>query len=288
MDATPHIDETDSAPRSDIDRELELLAELGEVVVQRELELTELLQRARTFRSRYLAIVGAPQAQLDQTRARFMQLRATLMPDDETLAAEVARALADAEQATRAVREARRQMEGNAALADDDLDGDGEVDGDIEGGLRRHIISEHVRKRLRSLYRAIARRVHPDLALGDDARAVRTEVMQDVIEAYQAGDLRRLEMMAEAYVERDGGGTRLDEVAPIRQRIVRLRLRLETLDAQIAEVHDDFLHHLAKRAQIAESEGRDLLAEIAEEVTARADTAQLELDALLEQGSDVK
>jgi hypothetical protein len=254
-------------------QELSLLGELREIVVQRELELAELLHQSRRFHARYVSTVGVHQAELDEVRAQIARLLASVTPDDDQLEAAAAEATRLAEEARRALRDARRQVDG------DDADDDEELDEAEQHRL--DLFSDVKKRRLRAMFRELARRVHPDLALDDETRAVRTDVMADVIAAYEAGDERRLRMMTEAYVELDGRGKALGDVAPIRQLIVRMRLRLEALDQQIAEHRSGFLFHLARREELEAAEGGNLLEDLAESVRldvehARAQLAELE------------
>lgn len=261
-----------------VEQEQSLLCELREIVVQRELELAQLVQGGRRFHTRYLAIVGTHQCQLEVIEAQIAQLRATACPDDETLADAAERAARLADEARRAVRDAQRDL---------DREGDGhDADDTDEDRVDRMRLDGAKQKRLRAMFRELARRVHPDLALDDETRAVRTELMADVLAAYEAGDERRLRMMAEAYVELDGRGSPVSDLAPIRQLIVRMRLRLDALDAQIADHRAGFMFHLAQRADLLAHEDRDLLTELAATLEADVVEARAQLTELQRQLGD--
>lgn len=134
---------------------------------------------------------------------------------------------------------------------------------------------------LKQLYRQLARRFHPDLALDPDDRDYRTNVMMAINSAYAAGDFERLQQLslepdhvsARAMTDQDMAEAMQLEVDRCRRRIVEVEHELEALDR-----HDSA--RLMKRAARASAQGRDLLAELAADLRSRIAEKMVERDVL--------
>jgi hypothetical protein len=142
--------------------ELPLLqAELAE----RELFLTNLRAELSAFEGQYLRQVGTLYAELDEWNAKI----AERMAEEE-----------DTEEARSAAEQARTQAEESSAAAHGESAGVQEFTPSAE---------------LKSLYREVAKKVHPDLATDEADRHKREQLMAEANAAYQRGDadaLRRL------------------------------------------------------------------------------------------------
>ena len=117
---------------------------------------------------------------------------------------------------------------------------------------------------LRSIYLSLVKKAHPDLGKDDDDRRRRNDFMVMVNQAYEAGDARALQELADEW----DLGADAPEDASIGERLVRLirqisdvRNRLLVTDTEIESLKnsDDYL--LVEEAEQARSEGRDLVAE---------------------------
>lgn len=238
------------------------IEDLQEQLADRLLEQATLRRELRDFEQRFLAVVGTRQAELDQLEARIAALLAASQPSPEAEGA----AQAAAEQARRSAEEI----------------------GDAEA--RRQSIPEMLREipeELRSIFRQVAKAVHPDYAVDDADRAERERAMSEANAAYEAGDVGRLRRVFDQWesrpeaVQGDDVGSRI--VRAIR-RIAEAEKRLEELDAEIALLRSSDLARLQGRTQEASAEGRDLLQEMADELERRAADARRRLRELVEAG----
>lgn len=129
-------------------------------------------------------------------------------------------------------------------------------------------------QRLRSLYRNAARLVHPDTAINERDRMQREQSMKVVNAAYAAGDEKTLREIVEAAEYSpdsvEGSGVGADLIRLLRQ-LRRVRNRLLAVELEMTKLSKSELSQLRRSADVAASEGRDLLAEMALELQGRLD-----------------
>lgn len=113
---------------------------------------------------------------------------------------------------------------------------------------------------LKSLYRELAKRFHPDLTADEAEREARGARMAEINEAYARGDLEALRRMAGQSDVRPKLPPTLAELLAERDRLDALVIRLRQ---DIAELNRDPLMLLKIDAALARHDGRDLLAEMA-------------------------
>ena len=113
---------------------------------------------------------------------------------------------------------------------------------------------------LKSLYRELAKRFHPDLAAGDAERETRGARMAEVNDAYARGDLEALRRVAGAPHTAPKLPPTLAELLAERDHLDVLIVRLRQ---DIAELNRDPLMLLKIDAALARHDGRDLLAGMA-------------------------
>jgi hypothetical protein len=135
---------------------------------------------------------------------------------------------------------------------------------------------------LRQLYRQLARRFHPDLAVDAADREYRTNMMAAVNEAYKAGDVERLRALMD---EPEAGSleyTRSDEqlVERLQAELRRCQRRLAAIRRELAKLEQQQSNRLLRRAQKAEAEGRDFFAEITNQLKAEISRKMVERDAI--------
>jgi chromosome segregation ATPase len=142
---------------------------------------------------------------------------------------------------------------------------------------------------LKQLYRRLARRFHPDLALNETDRAYRTDLMMAINAAYAAGDLEALERLGE---EPDSiaatPSTPEEQAAALQREVDRCRRRLAeiTKEMDTLERHDST--RLMRRAERAADAGRDLLSELAADLRRRISEKRVERDVLETQLEEVE
>ena len=116
------------------------------------------------------------------------------------------------------------------------------------------------KNQIKSLYRELAKRFHPDLAADDAEREARSAHMAEINAAYASGDLATLRRKASASGARPKLPPTLAELLAERDRLDALVIRLRQ---DIAELNHDPLMTLKIDASLARHDGRDLVAEMA-------------------------
>jgi hypothetical protein len=139
-------------------------------------------------------------------------------------------------------------------------------------------VSEQTKAELKSLFRALAKRFHPDLVTDPEEKRWRVKIMAQVNEAYAALDvteLRRLSTKpdrAGAPVEK----TREQILTDLRNEIRRLDGVIRSLERSLADLINSHTVQLMLEVTIAERSGRNLLDEMA--VDLRQKIADLEAE----------
>ncbi len=127
---------------------------------------------------------------------------------------------------------------------------------------------------LRTLYRRLAKLVHPDLATNEHERERRHRIMAEANRAYARGDEARLRALLDEWqlspesVSGDGIG---QDLVRILRRIYQLERRLSTIDAEIEQVKRSDLFAMKERVDAASEVGQDLLAQMAAQLRTEAD-----------------
>ena len=225
----------------------EELALLQADLADRELYLTNLRAELSAFEGRYLRQVGVLYAELDEWNAKI----AELVAEDERT--EEARSAAT--QARTQAAESHSAVHGEAAEAKDFTPS----------------------AELKSVYREVAKRVHPDLATDDADRRNREGFMAEANRAYEQGDVDEMRKILEEYESSPetvkGTGVAADLVRVIRQ-IKQIRSRLAQIELEIASLIDSDIAKLKAKVEAGSAQGLDLLAERAEDMKTRIDAAR--------------
>jgi len=238
------------------ERELETkkaeLATLEAELVQRELDLATLRAELSDFESRYLQTVGVLYAELDEIEAQIAEAQACRKPSDSTAQ----------EQATRARTKAQESSETARAVVEP-----------------RSKPTENLKK----LFREVAKRIHPDLATNNGDRARRQKLMAEANIAYENGDeakLRRILADWESSPETvEGDGVGADLVRAIR-KIAQIRKRIAEIEIETQQVIASDVFQLKAKADEAETQGRELLQDMASQVKRHIDEARRRLSAV--------
>lgn len=185
-----------------------------------------------TFQSRYLREVGVLYAELDEWKARTSELRAKHYPSDV--------AAQSAEQAREQAHQTYQGAHGEAA------------------NVREVAPSPE----LKSLFRELAKRIHPDLAKNAEDRDHRTRLMVEANRAYGAGDAEELRRILDHYHgDRDsdvGEGVGAELIRIIRQTS-QMRQRLARIDYELSMLRQSELAaSIRKRIELAEWEYKTL------------------------------
>ena len=132
-----------------------------------------------------------------------------------------------------------------------------------EGALRTAGLDIVTKAELKSLYRELAKRFHPDLAANDLERESHGARMAEINDAYARGDLEALRHAADESDVRASLPPSLADLLAERERLDALIIRLRQ---DIAELNRDPLMLLKIDTSLARHSGRDLLAEMATDI----------------------
>ena len=247
---TPEEEEL-AAKRAELSR---LEAELAD----RELQIASLRAELAVFEGLYLRQIGVLYAELDEWNALLAELRAeqTGTPD----------AKAEADEARAKAEEAYSAAHGEAA------------------NVQPFTLSPDMKK----IYREAVKRVHPDTATDEEDRARREHLMKQVNAAYASGDedtLRRI--MADLDASPDavyGSGIGADLIRVLRQ-LKQLRDRIAVIESEIKGLSEADIAKLKAKADLAATEGRDLLAEMAANIQGRVNVARQRVEKQSDEGT---
>jgi hypothetical protein len=215
-----------------------ILDRLKERLADREEEMADLHAELERFEAQYTMEVGRLYADLDEIEAQIAEEELKLVPDDEEI--------------KKKVEEARRRAEESAAAAEEAL----------QCGSKKWDPTPEARK----AYHKLARLIHPDLAIDEAERERRHGLMAHLNDAYSAGDQNLLNKLVEDYrdspdlVSGDSVGDKL--VRAIRQ-ISQVARRLKELKTEKAKAEMGEHYVLMQKVSAEQSEGRDLLKQMA-------------------------
>ncbi len=246
-----------------IQRELEekraVLEALEAELLQQELELAMLQGELGAFERRYMRVVGILQAKLDELDVRIADTLLKIFPDNQKV--------------KDYVRQTHLYAWESAQAA-----GFGNDFGD--NGFQRvnpHIPLEFCERfqpstDLKQYYREIAKQIHPDLAIDEEERSLRTKLMIEANIAFQEGDEVRLHSILHTWENSPHhlkGEDQQTKLTRLTLRISQIRERLLAIEREYTElVHSD-LYQIKKEVEEAETQGIDLLKAMAERLQDR-------------------
>jgi hypothetical protein len=142
-------------------------------------------------------------------------------------------------------------------------------------------------RKVRALFRKLAKQYHPDMAQGSEDKKRHEEIMSEINQAYSVKDLEALEALA----NRNGHGSAGTGHGSPAAEIARLTTELQQLETMIFEVEHtirelDLSHAMQMRSELKadQDDGRDALAELEAEFKTRIAILQ---EQLLAMGADL-
>ncbi len=138
----------------------------------------------------------------------------------------------------------------------------------------------HAPASLKSLYREVAKRVHPDLAADESDQRKRELLMKQANDAYQRGDhdaLRKILDDYETSPESVQGGDLAANLLRLTRQITQVNTRLSQVDLEIEKLTSSDIGKLKSRSDAAFAVGEDLLAQMAADLRTRIEIAQRDL-----------
>ena len=214
----------------------EQLAAVRSTLAERESDLVQLRAQLTTFEGRYLRQVGILYAELDDLEARIAEREV---------------ALYDSEAARRRAEETRRQAQETHDAAFGEAREAGEFDPPPT---------------LKTLFREVAKRIHPDFGRDDAEQKHFTLLMALANQAYKRGDTDTLQRLLDDHREINALITGEDEAAEllrITRQIQHAERDIAALEAERYTVLSGEIAQLHLDAEAAAREHRDLLTELA-------------------------
>jgi hypothetical protein len=215
------------------------LERLKDSLATREEEMADMRAELEQFEAQYTMEVGRLYADLDDIEAQIAEEEVRIHPDDEEI--------------RRKAEEARRRAEESAAQAEAE---------DWENCSFRWQPTIEAKK----AYHMLARLIHPDLALDDEERERRHELMSKLNEAYSAGDQAQLNDLVEEYRDSPDlvtGETIGDQLVRAIRQISQVKNRLKKLSEEKQLVELSELYVLREKVTSEMLQGRNLLKQMA-------------------------
>lgn len=214
----------------------EQLAAVRSALSEHESELAQLRAQLRTFEGRYLRQVGVLYAELDDIEARIAEREIDLYDSDSAR-----------QRAAEARRQAQETHEAAFASAHEAEEFDPPPN-------------------LKTLFREVARRIHPDFARDDVEQKHFTLLMARANQAYSRGDTATLQRLLDDHLEINAsieGEGAAAELARIMRQIQHAERDIANLEAERHTLFASEIAQLYLEAEAAAREHRDLLTELA-------------------------
>ncbi len=138
------------------------------------------------------------------------------------------------------------------------------------------------KEELKSLFRSLAKLYHPDLVTEIYEKKRRVGVMAKINQAYAAGDVATLQSFLEppSSPEPPRRKSRAETIVELREELQLLDRVVRDLENELNRLINSETVRLMLDVTIAQREGRDLLGEMAEELTVEIEQAEAEYRAL--------
>ena len=229
----------------------ERLAAVRAALAEREADIAQFRAQLKAFEGRYLQRVGVLYAELDEIAARITEREVDLY---------------DSDSARRRAQEARQRAQETHEAA---------------FGADQEPVEFDPSPSLKTLFREVARRIHPDFASDDAEQKHFTLLMTRANHAYNCGDAETLQRLLDDHLEvnasgsDEGDGVTLLRLARQIQHAVR---DIARLDGEQQTLLQSEIGQLYTGAEAAAHEDRDLLAELAAGLRERIADAQYRLE----------
>jgi len=240
-----------SANAASLAERRERLAAVRAALAEREADVAQIRSQLKAFEGRYLRRVGVLYAELDEIWARITEREADLYKSDS---------------ARRRAQEARERAQETHEAA---------------FGAEQEAEEFDASPSLKTLFREVAKRIHPDFASDEAEQKHFTLLMTRANQAYSRGDAEALQRLLDDHLEVNAA--RADEGDG--QALLRLARQIEHAERDIAALdreHEALLGseigQLYTDAEAAARENRDLLEELAAGLRERIADAQYRME----------
>jgi hypothetical protein len=229
----------------------ERLAAVRAELAEREADIAQVRSQLKAFEGRYMQRVGVLYAELDEIAARITEREVDLY---------------DSDSARRRAQEARRRAQETH---------------DAAFGVEQEPEEFDPSPSLKTLFREVAKRIHPDFASDEAEQKHFTLLMTRANQAYSRGDAETLQRLLDDHLEVNAAGAdEGDGVALLRlaRQIQHGERDIAALDGERQTLLGSEIGQLYTDAEAAADENRDLLAELAASLRERIADAQYRLE----------
>ena len=236
----------------------ERLAAVRAALAEREADIAQIRYQMKAFEVRYLQRVGVLYAELDEIAARITEREVELY---------------DSDSARRRAQQARKRAQETHEAA---------------FGADQEPEEFDPSPSLKTLFREVAKRIHPDFASDEAEQKHFTLLMTRANQAYSRGDAETLQRMLDDHLEinaamsDEGDGVTLLRLA---RQIQHAERDIAALDGEHQILLSSEIGQLYTDAEAASQEDRDLLAELAANLRERIADAQYRLEFVARQVS---
>ena len=234
--------------------------QLEDQLVQKEFELETQRAELTAFNHLYQHKFGQSLAALDILRADIARVIATHRPND-------LEAQKNAQETSEQSRESSQQDHQTPITKNEPPD---------------FLPSES----LKSLFRALVKKFHPDLTNSEAEKQRRHVLMIEIIRLYKAGDeegLQRLLAQEASSPDAIQGDDVMSNLVRLIRQIATIRKRLQAIDIELAELENAEVYQLYIPVKQASLRGEDLMQVMVNEVETRIQRALNGLSSILEE-----
>jgi hypothetical protein len=232
---------------------------LSKELADKELELATLENELAIFERRYARIIGVLFAELDELERQIAEELLRLHPG------EISRIRF--EEAAKRARTSRDSFNEKLKKA---------VNLDFSPS-----------EDLKSVFRRVAKTVHPDLSTNEEERSYRTKLMAKANIAYRNGDKKTLEQILIEWEDWLSNTickeAQSNELNQLDKKILQVKMHLFEIGKKIDELKKSELFRLMRKVEIAEQQGDDLLGDMAKDLQQQIQTAKVRLESLKRQ-----
>ena len=238
----------------------EELAFLEAELAQKELDFATLQAEIDAFEMRYLRRIGVLISKLDEIEAQIADYLLLLNPKNHKIKEKAKDAHA---QAKKTSEEAQKIKDGTESLE-----------------------AFSPSNEIKSLYRTIAKQIHPDLANDEEDREVRNKLMTELNAAYKSNNLSLLKEIQKDWenkpegVKGEGVGAELVRVI---RKIVQVQERIENIVVIENQIYSTDIYQMKTKVEKAIEIGQDLLLDMENNINQRIIERQSNLLELQEQ-----
>jgi hypothetical protein len=239
---------------ADAARRQAALEALSRDLADKELELVTLENEVAAFERRYAETIGVLLAELDEIERQIAEEQLRLESSD--------------------VHRIRLWQAGRKARESDEY-----VKARLRSAAKRPVTPS---KTLKSLYRKVAKSVHPDLSIQKIEHSFREELMTRANVAFRSGDRSALERILTEWNDwiATAIGSQSGHLDELDRQIVQVRKGIVEIEKKLGELKKSEPYQMKSGVESAKQEGFDLLQAIADDIRRQTYEAKMRLDLL--------